>query len=1183
MATRYNDIIKKRGGRAAYSIEEEKEGQWVSFIPNEQFNTVLQTVLRSVTGNDIDFHKSFWINGTYGTGKSHAVAVISHLLCDSVENIREWVDYEYSANKFISIREKIYKVREKKRLLPVKIEGLCDMSHVSDLPLVIQTAVVKSLECHNIDSAVDTDFDQLIEHITENEVIWNDVIDRNPDLKSIAPTREKLINKLRDKDMATFQKARHAQRKIQLFLMLNHDNIGTWLIEVQELLRSKTDYKGLLIIWDEFTDVMDDAIGVPVLKSLQTIAQKFMNEENDSYLFLISHPSAFNKLGNEETKQTDGRYHRMKYNMESVSAFKIMSRKFEIIDKERHESMRTFFYQTNGNLLDLYTATSNDPKETKSDLLNLFPIHPATANLATHYATVVGSSSRSVFEFIGQNEAMEEFLDSEEAFANRETVTADFLWDFVFKVFQEDVVNYGAVTERFNTYRLQVENKGAAAYAVFKGILLLNAFNNISGDNNNDLVTPTEGNITNLFLGTQYEPEVQEVLNWFNDQSIIQRAPGGVYSVQFSALPSHEIEELKLSLANDSDKYRFISSVLYFGDTARTFFEKKYLQKIIRQYTFEFYSEATNDSILKDRIKKAKKASKSSNLFLALLFAKNNNEIAHLRQLAEEASKSGITDDTDLKDIVFIVFETPFGDKEYACFIEYMANYTSAQTHGFIDQVNVHRDHAAGMIKEWLQNAQRGNANIYVNGHSIPISVKHLSSMLNNNVSPIIYPKGPDSLELIRIKSPNTFWKPQVSKEIIRTFMFGTTKAEMLDVAGQMKPIQYLVHDALDDNLVWREDIPTEHPLKEVYDFIQSKIKHADKSSLFNFAEKFADLCKPPYGLSGNYASAAMVAFAMREWENKIFDTLGKPLDKNSLSDVITELFNVWEKGKSSNKLSFKFQTPEEGKLCKTLVKTLRLDKLKGYTDISSLKDARFAITNSLLEEKGYPLWSLNYMDDDFVNSYPCITLNEEIKRLFNNIVSVCNEKELKNPALVKETCNLLDKYHVDIPDIVAKPGNFKNGFDNFMLAQSGIGLQDSEIDNAYEFIKKHLESTVGYWSEDEVRDKLKDWRIAENKKIEEERRRQEEERRRQEEEERRRKLEEERKRLEEEAKDAKNKAMQELKGDPAVVVRKMIAARDFINKQGSADSLRSVLHQLIDLGYEFVLDKILESQSNND
>lgn len=114
MATTYNDIIRKRGGKAAYSIEEEKEKQWESFIPNEQFNAVLRTVLRSVRGNDIDNHKSFWINGTYGTGKSHAVAVIKHLFCDPINKIQKWVDYEYQDDKFKQYRDSIYSLRDKK-------------------------------------------------------------------------------------------------------------------------------------------------------------------------------------------------------------------------------------------------------------------------------------------------------------------------------------------------------------------------------------------------------------------------------------------------------------------------------------------------------------------------------------------------------------------------------------------------------------------------------------------------------------------------------------------------------------------------------------------------------------------------------------------------------------------------------------------------------------------------------------------------------------------------------------------------------------------------------------------------------------------------------------------------------------------------------------------------------------
>lgn len=1051
------------------------------------------------------------------------------------------------------------------------------MSHVADLPLVLQTAVVKALNDNDIEMVVDTDYDELIDHVRTNAVIWDDLISRFAELRSIAPTRDVLIKKLGGKDMATYRKAKTAQRNANINVILSQENAAAWLIEVQEKLRVQTDYKGLLILWDEFTDVMSDTIGISVLKALQTIAQKFANEENDSFLFLISHPSAFDKLSNEEIKQTDGHYHRMMYNMEPVSAFKIMSRKFEIIDQDRHESMRDYFYTLNGKLLDLYTQTSNDPQETRNDLLKLFPLHPATANLATHYATVVGSSSRSVFEFIGQNDAMESFLASEEAFANRYTVTADYLWDFVLKVFQDDVVNYGAVTERFNTYRLHVEQHSEAAYAIFKGILLLNAFNNISGENNNDLVTPSEDNIRNLFIGTQYEQDLDEVLDWFNEDGVVQRSPGGIFSVQFNAMPSQEIETLKESL--QSGDYRYITNVLNFGDTAKSYFEKKYVQKLIRPYTYGLFSKISNDSLLRDQIKKAKRESRPSDLFLALLFSKNNAEVADLRQFAQESAEAGATDDKDLKDIIFIVFDAPFGDKEYTRFIEYMANYSAAQSHGFLDQVNVHRDHAAGMIKNWMEEAQRGNARIYVNRENLAISSKHLSSMLNDVIAPIVYPCGPDAVEALRKKSPNTFWKSQVSKEIIRAFIFNTTKSELSQLTGQMRPIQHLIQDVLDDNLQFKPDALANHPFKMVFDFIQNKIKYADKSLLFNFAEKFDDLRKPPYGLSANYASAAMVAFALRSWANKIFDNLGKPRDANDIVGDIAELFSVWEKGKSSNKLSFKFQTPEENKLCKALVKTLKLDKLKGYNDVSSLKDARFAITGPLVEEKGYPIWSLKYMDEDFCQSHPAIILNDDLRRLFDNIVIICEpNQDMKNPKLINDTLDLIERFRADIPDIIAKPGNFRNGFENFLLAQSGVGLQPYEVDDAYEFIKKHLESTVGYWTEDEVKNTLKDWRISENERIAEERRRQEEEERRKQEEERRLKVEEERKRLLEEAAKAKDKATQELKGDPTVVAQKKVSARELIGAVTSADDLRKILDKVIDLGYEFVIDKILES-----
>ena len=79
------------------------------------------------------------------------------------------------------------------------------------------------------------------------------------------------------------------------------------------------------------------------------------------------------------------------------------------------------------------------------------------------------------------------------------------------------------------------------------------------------------------------------MLQWFNEQGIIQRAPGGLYSVQFSALPSGEIEEKKNEMRNV--QYRYTDQVLNFSDAASTAFEKKMMQQVIRPYGFKFFSD----------------------------------------------------------------------------------------------------------------------------------------------------------------------------------------------------------------------------------------------------------------------------------------------------------------------------------------------------------------------------------------------------------------------------------------------------------------------------------------------------------------------------------------------------------------------------------------------------------------
>lgn len=1061
MATKYSDYVQIRESKPAYNIGREEAGEWETFIPNEQFNGILRKVISAVRNNDQDAHKSFWMDGTYGTGKSHAAAVIKHLLCDEVDNIRSYVEREFAGSQQELLRQSIYSLRETKRLFPVSLYGTESIAQKEDLSPRLQGAIKRALDHAGLTGLdVKTDFKDLIDHIKGDPKLWEDIISHNPQLEAYAQDSQALIEKLDKSDSHVLTLIRRALAERRLEIRLNSANICDWFFEVQDKLAATTPYCGLLIVWDEFTDLMRSDIGPSLLVELQKINERAMETCNNSYFFFISHPSALNRLDAQERTKTIGRYHYMKYNMEVVSAFKIMSRKLLIVDPDGYRELTSRFFGQHEGMLMRYAIDSNNVADTERDLTDLFPIHPATANLATYYAREVGSSSRSVFEFIGANEDVRNFLDSEERFAAHDVITADYLWDYVIEVFNEDHIRYGAVTERFNSYCQQVRQQGPESMMVFKGILLLNALNNVA---NNPSVTPSEENIKNLFEGTRIEPMIAEILNGFNENSIIQRAPGGLYSIQFSALPPREIEEAKAEM---KVQYKLTSAVATY-DSVAGFAFSLLTQKVNRPCRIVFFSQDINPNVLKSKIEKSYRSGKGYELFVAVLLGRDEDEVSALRSFAEEASR----EDERFANVAFMVFDTPFGNDNYERFIEYMANAQCAARHSLIDQRNAHVKNACEMVKEWMTALRRGNFTLYLKGESQAYSTMNLANRINEVVAPAIFNKGVETLDALRNHSPKTFWKVQHAGGTAKNVLSYNTREELLSkFNGPSSPLKYLFQDAVDENLKWKSDVDEKHPLRLISDFVDSKLKHAVKSREFNLAEMLAPLTEAPYGLFPSYAGIAMLAFAMRPWIGKLYGTDGKPQDKLCMYNHVLECFRAWESNRGSNKLVFTLETREAGELCKRLVRAFGLNKMPAYSDISSLRDARWAITREYAALKGYPLWALTYVEG----------VNDDLAKLIGDIVAITADVNAnKNPALMGEANELLKRYDFELKALLNRKGIFEEGYHNFLKSDSHVRVTDDQLAAAHTYIRQHLAAEIGFWQEREVREKLKDWKLS--------------------------------------------------------------------------------------------------------
>ena len=170
----------------------------------------------------------------------------------------------------------------------------------------------------------------------------------------------------------------------------------------------------------------------------------------------------------------------------------------------------------------------------------------------------------------------------------------------------------------------------------------------------------------------------------------------------------------------------------------------------------------------------------------------------------------------------------------------------------------------------------------------------------------------------------------------------------------------------------------------------------------------------------------------------------------------------------------------EEGKLCKELISLFKLNN-KGnvYSDVTSLKDARFAITGDFLAKKNNPLWTLKYASPSAFAGLPiAATISDSIKNLIDNIVQICMERELRNPALVNQTLALIEEQRIEMKNILNVEEAFNDGFKNFLMQIEFVNVQEHEIGEVRDYIAGHLESTVGYWTEDEVIKSVKDWRL---------------------------------------------------------------------------------------------------------
>ena len=253
--SQYFNIDEKYYAVVTKELIDQGKVKWEGFYPHETFIQLLHQVVAMLSGKET---KSIWVEGTYGTGKSHATLTLKCLLEAPEEAVRAYfTDYGLSddlCNKFLAARSE----EMNGKLIVVHRIGSSNIKNDDDLIWSVQDSVSRALKNAGVENmAAGTMKDALLAWINErsaNKDYLASLISEVPqafsgmsldmilpvlqsdDEKSTELLMEKLVKLCRENGI--------------LAMNMDAEKLAAWLEDVID----KNDLGAIVFIWDEFSE-----------------------------------------------------------------------------------------------------------------------------------------------------------------------------------------------------------------------------------------------------------------------------------------------------------------------------------------------------------------------------------------------------------------------------------------------------------------------------------------------------------------------------------------------------------------------------------------------------------------------------------------------------------------------------------------------------------------------------------------------------------------------------------------------------------------------------------------------------------------------------------------------------------------------------------------------------------------
>ena len=853
---------------------------WKNYYPHETFVRLVELTEQALSRK---VKRSIWVEGAYGTGKSHAVLTLKKLLDANEEETKEYFDKYSTLDK--DLFNRFQGAKNSGKIITVHRYGSSFIKNDNDLATNLQESIIKALKDAGIENKGSLALrDKLIEWLSDdlNKKYFNSLIDRDYTDYFNGDKVDDLIDKLNTYNEQALTSIIEKITKVAEdcginALLMSIDGIVEWIKEVI----SANNLKAIIFIWDEFTEYFLN--NVKSLTGFQRIAQ--ISEIEPFYLMIVTHTSSglFEDSDSDKKKIFDRFEPPIRIELPENMAFTLMGKAMEkntdpVIVQEWAVYVNDLYDRTHESRELIKKRVGINDKE----LQGILPIHPYSALLLKYMATAFASNQRSMFDFIksdtNENEkGFQWFMRNHGPLDEDPLLTIDLLWDFFYTKKDNLDREIRSILDCYSISR--THNLDPDQDKVLKAILLLQAISQNVG-NAVELFIPNAKNLNNAFEGSDLENGGAEKCaeQLIKEEVLFKKNIGNhlfQYSVFVSTGDKEAIDKLKKQIEQNSTTKLVEDGSIYEAISLRPSLRLRY----------DINYATVKDFDIKIKNLKNEMPYKKGKIATVVTFAKDESESISLQKKICEIAKNGEYD------IVFI--DTSFitlGKADYEQYVDNLAN--SMYQKGKDNQQSAQYEiNAKEVLRRWKNRIAKGNYRVTYKGNPDGKEVSS-SDALHETLLLIDKEYYPECLEYNFPNVIDNMWMPNSLKKGVECAVNQET-AQTFRSAQSKQKLETALEGAWQEEKYW-EKTPYLYISKvkvKVDKLIEDKFKSNGRIAI---GEVYDTLKSEPYGFMPCNLTAFIIGFILKEYTDGSYNcsdnTTSVPLDIEKLKEIVDEI-----------------------------------------------------------------------------------------------------------------------------------------------------------------------------------------------------------------------------------------------------------------------------------------------------